>query len=59
VVGDSQLGKKRGGGGRERGRGSPWELFQLLFPSEIGVLKFAFFFFLRYNFLVSAIFIVC
>ncbi len=60
MVADSQLGK--GGGGEERrggGGGSPWGLFQLLFFSESGVLKFAFFFFLRYNFLISAIFIVC
>ncbi len=58
MVGDSQLGKEGGG---ERGGGSPWGLFQLLFLPESGVLKFAFSFFLRYNFifLVSAIYIVC
>ncbi len=52
MVGDSQLGK---GGGGERGGGLPGA-FQLLFPSESGVIKFAFCFFLRYNFfVVSAI----
>jgi hypothetical protein len=51
---------KEGGREGEGGGGPPWGLFQLLLFSQSGVPKFVFFFsFLRYNILVSAIFIVC